>query len=56
MVIAAQKCKSKGLKDEDGRESCWCNLGGSVVDWIDPADEGKWCDKDKRLGVLRISK
>ena len=28
-------------------ESCWRNLGGRAVEWIDPVDEEKWFDEDK---------
>ena len=47
MAIASQTCQSKGWGDENGRESCWRNLGGRSVEWVDPVDEEKWFDKDK---------
>ena len=49
MVIASQTCEPKGWKDEKGRGQCWEKLGGLVAEWVNPIDETKWFDNDKRI-------
>ena len=49
MVIASQTCEPKGWKDENGREQCWEKLGGLVAERVNPIDETKWFDNDKRI-------
>ena len=53
MVIASQTCESKGWSDENGRERCWGNLGGSTVDWLEPMNAEKWYDENSNFGTSR---
>ena len=50
LVIASQLCESKpGWRDDNGREACWMELGGVVVDWLDPMEENEWFDDDDAM-------
>ena len=47
LVIASQLCDSKpDWRDDNCREVCWVELGGVVVDWMDPIEENEWFDED----------
>ena len=49
MVIASQTCEVKGWTGENGRDQCWKRLGGLAAEWVNPIDETKWFDNDKRI-------
>ena len=41
--------------DDNGREACWEEMGGAVVDWVHPLDENEWFGDNDAFGVLMIS-
>ena len=56
LVIASKLCESKPTwLDDNGREACWKERGGAVVDWLRPMDENEWFGENDAVDVLWIS-
>ena len=50
LVIASQLCERKPTwRDDNGRETCWRELGGVVVGCMCPMEEKEWFDDNDAM-------
>ena len=50
LEIASQLCESNPTRREDnGRETCWREMGGVVADWLGPMEDKEWFEENDAM-------